>query len=228
MGARLRVLVVQRTGWGKSLVYLLATRLLRDAGAGPTLLISPLLALMRDQIRMAETIGVRACTINSGNVDEWAEVERALTRDDVDILLVSPERHFERDVHVANGASHAARNRPLRRRRGALHLGLGARLPSGLSPDPSRRRSTAPLRARLGHDCHGEQPRRRGYRRPARQRTRRSSGARSPGRVSACRSSRCEIRQNGSRGWRGISSGSQARGSSTASPSPTASESRTG
>jgi ATP-dependent DNA helicase RecQ len=87
-----RVLVVQRTGWGKSAVYFLATRLLRDAGAGPTLLVSPLLALMRDQIEAAGRIGIRAATINSTNLGEWAEVERALVAGEVDLLLVSPER----------------------------------------------------------------------------------------------------------------------------------------
>ena len=87
-----RVLVVQRTGWGKSAVYFLATRLLRDLGAGPTLLISPLLALMRDQIKMAERAGIRAETINSANTEEWERIERAVKGDEVDILLVSPER----------------------------------------------------------------------------------------------------------------------------------------
>src|SRR5687767_12656419 len=72
-----RVLLVQRTGWGKSAVYFAATRLLRDTGGGPTLLVSPLLALMRDQIAAAERIGVRAMAINSANVDEWAQVEQA-------------------------------------------------------------------------------------------------------------------------------------------------------
>jgi ATP-dependent DNA helicase RecQ len=89
---RKRVLVVQATGWGKSIVYFIATRLLRDDGLGPTLLISPLLALMRDQILMAERIGVRALTINSANTDEWGEVERQLKSRGCDILLVSPER----------------------------------------------------------------------------------------------------------------------------------------
>jgi ATP-dependent DNA helicase RecQ len=89
---RSRVLVVQRTGWGKSLVYFLATRILRDRGSGPTLLISPLLSLMRDQQLMAGRIGVRARTINSANVDEWDDIERALRANDVDLLLVSPER----------------------------------------------------------------------------------------------------------------------------------------
>jgi ATP-dependent DNA helicase RecQ len=89
---RARVLVVQRTGWGKSLVYFLATRILRDHRSGPTLLISPLLSLMRDQLLMADRIGVRAKTINSANFDEWDEIERALRADEVDLLLVSPER----------------------------------------------------------------------------------------------------------------------------------------
>lgn len=87
-----RVLVVQRTGWGKSLVYFLATRLLRDQGAGPTLLISPLLALMRNQIEMAECIGIHAATMNSSNREEWHAVENALAADACDLLLISPER----------------------------------------------------------------------------------------------------------------------------------------
>ena len=87
-----RVLLVQRTGWGKSAVYFAATRLLRDTGGGPTLLVSPLLALMRDQIAAAERIGVRAMAINSANVDEWSAVSDALAADAVDVLLISPER----------------------------------------------------------------------------------------------------------------------------------------
>ncbi len=89
---RSRALVVQRTGWGKSLVYFIATKLLREAGAGPTLLVSPLLALMRNQIQAAERIGIRALSLASDNVDDWPRIERALERDEVDILLVSPER----------------------------------------------------------------------------------------------------------------------------------------
>lgn len=87
-----RVLVVQRTGWGKSLVYFLATRLLRDQGSGPTLLISPLLSLMRNQIDMANKIGIRAFTINSANRQEWEVAEAALSSNKCDILLISPER----------------------------------------------------------------------------------------------------------------------------------------
>src|SRR6266446_5388831 len=87
-----RLLVVQKTGWGKSFVYFIATKLLREAGEGPTLLISPLLALMRNQIAAAERMGLRAVTINSDNRDDWAAVEKAIQRDEVDILLISPER----------------------------------------------------------------------------------------------------------------------------------------
>lgn len=89
---RCRVLVVQRTGWGKSLVYFLATKLLREQGAGPTILVSPLLSLMRNQIEAASRIGIRAFTINSSNRVEWDAAEAALTADSCDILLVSPER----------------------------------------------------------------------------------------------------------------------------------------
>ncbi len=89
---RRRALVVQRTGWGKSAVYFVATLLLRRAGAGPTVLVSPLLALMRDQIGAAERAGVRAVAINSTNAHEWADVLEQLDSDEVDVLLVSPER----------------------------------------------------------------------------------------------------------------------------------------
>ena len=89
---RAHLLVVQRTGWGKSLVYFLTTRLMREQGAGPTILISPLLALMRDQIRAAERLGVRAATINSTNMDDWQQVSDDVRAGEVDILLVSPER----------------------------------------------------------------------------------------------------------------------------------------
>ena len=87
-----RLLVVQKTGWGKSFVYFIATKLLREAGHGPALLISPLLALMRNQIVAAERMGVTAVTINSDNREDWEAVEGAIERDEVDIILISPER----------------------------------------------------------------------------------------------------------------------------------------
>jgi ATP-dependent DNA helicase RecQ len=89
---RARVLCVQRTGWGKSAVYFIATSLLREAGAGPTLIVSPLLALMRNQIAAAERLGLRAHTINSTNRDEWDVVRDRLAVDSIDLLLISPER----------------------------------------------------------------------------------------------------------------------------------------
>ena len=87
-----RLLVVQKTGWGKSFVYFIATKLLREAGHGPALLVSPLLALMRNQIDAAARMGVRAVTINSDNQDDWNEIEAKIALGEVDILLVSPER----------------------------------------------------------------------------------------------------------------------------------------
>lgn len=87
-----RALVVQRTGWGKSAVYFVATMLLRARGAGPTLIVSPLLALMRNQIDAAARAGIRGRTINSANVEEWREIEEELRTDGVDVLLISPER----------------------------------------------------------------------------------------------------------------------------------------
>ncbi|HSK26159.1 MAG TPA: DEAD/DEAH box helicase, partial [Jiangellales bacterium] len=89
---RRRALVVQRTGWGKSAVYFVATALLRERGAGPTLLVSPLLPLMRTQVDAAARAGIRARTISSANVEEWRAVEAALDGGEVDVLLVSPER----------------------------------------------------------------------------------------------------------------------------------------
>jgi ATP-dependent DNA helicase RecQ len=89
---RARVLVVQRTGWGKSVVYFIATQLRRDEGYGPTILISPLLSLMRDQVRMATTLGLCAVTMDSTNASSWDDIDAALAADEIDLLLVSPER----------------------------------------------------------------------------------------------------------------------------------------
>ncbi|MBB1254975.1 RecQ family ATP-dependent DNA helicase [Streptomyces sp. OF3] len=89
---RRRALVVQRTGWGKSAVYFVATALLRAAGGGPTVIVSPLLALMRNQIEAAQRAGITARTINSANTEEWDSVQQEVTAGGVDVLLVSPER----------------------------------------------------------------------------------------------------------------------------------------
>ena len=89
---RRRALVVQRTGWGKSAVYFIAARLLRTQGRGPTVIVSPLLALMRNQVAAARRAGVVAETINSGNVTDWDEIHARVAAGEVDVLLVSPER----------------------------------------------------------------------------------------------------------------------------------------
>lgn len=89
---RSRVLLVQRTGWGKSMVYFLTTKILREAGAGPTLIVSPLLALMRNQVAAAQRLGLRAETINTTNQKNWADIIERVANDEVDLLIVSPER----------------------------------------------------------------------------------------------------------------------------------------
>ena len=92
-----RTLVVQRTGWGKSLVYWVATRVRRDGGHGPTLIVSPLLALMRNQIDMARRLGVRAVTLNSANRDDWRQIEADLAADRIDAIFVSAQRFANDD-----------------------------------------------------------------------------------------------------------------------------------
>ncbi|MBE7468936.1 MAG: ATP-dependent DNA helicase RecG [Anaerolineae bacterium] len=89
---RARLLVVQRTGWGKSIVYFLSTRILRDQGSGPTIVISPLLALIRNQIQAAERLGLQAATINSDNKADWPDLEMRFRNNQIDVLLISPER----------------------------------------------------------------------------------------------------------------------------------------
>ncbi|KAA2266137.1 RecQ family ATP-dependent DNA helicase [Solihabitans fulvus] len=92
VSGRRRALVVQRTGWGKSAVYFIATALLRSLGEGPTVIVSPLLALMRNQVEAAARAGVRAATINSANMQDWQSVQESVAAGTVDVLLVSPER----------------------------------------------------------------------------------------------------------------------------------------
>ena len=98
---RERLLVVERTGWGKSTVYFIATRILRNNGRGPSLIVSPLLALMRNQIDAAERLRIGALSINSTNRERWPELQRAILADEVDALLVSPER-LANDEFVEN------------------------------------------------------------------------------------------------------------------------------
>lgn len=87
-----KLLVLERTGWGKSSVYFISTKILRSQGKGPSIIISPLLALMRNQIEAAERLGIKAATINSTNYEEWEKVKTSVLRDEIDTLLISPER----------------------------------------------------------------------------------------------------------------------------------------
>lgn len=94
---RKKVLVVQKTGWGKSIVYFISTKFLRQCGYGLTIIISPLLALMRNQIESAKKLGLNISTINSSNIDHWNEVKSSILSDKVDALLISPERLANED-----------------------------------------------------------------------------------------------------------------------------------
>lgn len=89
---REKLLVVQRTGWGKSSVYFISTKIFRDQGFGPTIIVSPLLALMRNQIEAAERLGLVAETVNSTNTNEWVSIAQRVLNNEVDCLLISPER----------------------------------------------------------------------------------------------------------------------------------------
>ncbi len=97
-----KILVIQRTGWGKSLVYFISSRILRDQGKGPTIIISPLLALMRNQIEAAERLGIKAVTINSSNFEDWKAIKAEVLKNNIDALLISPERlaneHFMDEI----------------------------------------------------------------------------------------------------------------------------------
>ena len=229
---RARVLCVQRTGWGKSAVYFLATALRREAGAGPTLIVSPLLALMRNQIAAAERIGIRAHTINSTNRDAWAEVRDLLAADAVDVLLISPERLNNPQFRAEMLPLFAERVGPAGDRRGALHLRLGPRLPPRLPPHRRHARAAARGRAGAVHDGDRQRPRRRRRRGAAEHRPRRlAADLPRPARAHepALRGRRPARPGRPARLARAAPARScRARGSSTRSPSATPSWSRSG
>lgn len=155
---RRRALVVQRTGWGKSAVYFIAAKLLRAQGRGPTVIVSPLLALMRNQVAAAERAGVIAATINSGNVTEWDDIHVKVAAGEVDKAAGEPGA-AEQPGFPRPGASQAGRRRgPGGDRRGALRVRLGSRLPAGLPahPHPDRRPRFGCTGA--GHHRHRERP----------------------------------------------------------------------
>ena len=141
VAGRSRALVVQRTGWGKSLVYWIATRVRRDAGHGPTLIISPLLSLMRNQIAMARPARAAGRDDQLRQRDDWADVEAELAADEIDVLLdLARAPRATSDFATRVLPSDPALDRAVRGRRGALHLRLGPRLPARLPahrPDPA-------------------------------------------------------------------------------------------
>jgi ATP-dependent DNA helicase RecQ len=166
---RRRVLVVQATGWGKSAVYWAATAALRAAGAGPTLVVSPLLALMRDQIAAADRAGLRAATVNSTNVDDWDEVLSELRAGRLDVLLISPERlsnpTFARQLPDLLGSvgllvideAHCVSDwgfdfRPDYQRLTRTLLGLASDTPVLATTATANQRVTADVAAQLGTD----------------------------------------------------------------------------
>ncbi|MCG5431372.1 RecQ family ATP-dependent DNA helicase [Mycobacterium sp. MYCO198283] len=172
---RRRALVVQRTGWGKSAVYFIAAKLLRDAGHGPTVIVSPLLALMRNQVAAAERAGVRAATINSGNVAEWDGIHERVRARDLDVLLVSPERLNNPDFRdsvlpslaadaglVVVDEAHCVSDwghdfRPDYRRIRTLLADLGADVPVLATTATANDRVVADVAAQLGvGDAHGD------------------------------------------------------------------------
>jgi ATP-dependent DNA helicase RecQ len=159
---RQKLLVVQRTGWGKSSVYFIATRILRNRGFGPTLIVSPLLALMRNQIEAAERLGIRAITVNSTNQNEWPDLTQSVLKDEADALLISDWGHdfrpdYRRLVNVLRrmppnvpilGTTATANNRVLddvRRQLGDIHIQRGPLMRQNLAlqtlrlPDQSSR-----------------------------------------------------------------------------------------
>ena len=168
---RRRVLCVQRTGWGKSAVYFVATALLRDRlAAGPTVIVSPLLALMRNQVEAAARAGIRARTINSANLDEWNEITGEIRAGAVDVLLISPERLNNPDFrdHVLPGLAastgllvvdeaHCVSDwghdfRPDYRRLRTFLAGLPSRTPVLATTATANARVTADVAEQLGTD----------------------------------------------------------------------------
>ena len=222
---RRRALVVQRTGWGKSAVYFVATALLRERGAGPTVIVSPLLALMRNQIAAAERAGIRAVTINSTNIEQWQPIHDADRRRRGRRAAGQP-RAAQQPRLPRRGAAAAGRDaRAAGRRRGALHLRLGSRLPPRLPPHPHPARRAARRASRCSRPPRPPTP--------ASPPTSPSSWACTPAesdprparlprpRVAAPRRRRTARHpSSGWPGWPSTSASCPARASSTASPSP--------
>ena len=162
-----RALVVQRTGWGKSAVYFVATALLREQGAGPTVIVSPLLALMRNQIEAAERAGIRARTINSANPGGMGHDPGRGGRRRGRRPAGQPGAAQQSGLPRPCAAQARRGDRPPRGRRGTLHLRLGPRLPARLPAAAHDARGPPAGRPGPGHHRHGQRPRHRRRRRAA-------------------------------------------------------------
>ena len=149
-------------------MYFVATALLRARGAGPTVIVSPLLALMRNQVEAAGRAGIHARTINSANLEEWEQVHAEIADGEVDVLLVSPERLNNPGFRDNVLPKLTADGRADRDRRGALHLRLGPRLPARLPADQDAAAEPAAGDPGAGDHRHRERPGHRGRRRAAR------------------------------------------------------------
>ena len=158
MAERRRALVVQRTGWGKSAVYFIATALLRARGAGPSVIVSPLLALMRNQIEAADRAGIHARTVNSANIDEWDEIYAEVADGRGRRAAGQPGAAEQPGLPRPRAAQADRRGRAAGGRRGALHLRLGARLPARLPAAAHAAGRLAAGRAGAGDHGHRERP----------------------------------------------------------------------
>ena len=150
-----RTLVVQRTGWGKSLIYFVCTKLLREQKRGVTMVVSPLLVLMENQIAAAEKLKLSCDVLNSTVRDRRRQILDALEEDRLDLLFITPETLFSDDVQ---SRLHNIRHRSFCDRRSTLYFRLGSRFPPGIRKSEKNRQQASGKCSRSGDDSHGKRP----------------------------------------------------------------------